>query len=229
MAKEKVVNLLFLSQGVASLDRSETTEHVHLLAALNYYSRIRFITNLLPLIRGSRTLRRVVSVGGGGHEGPIDASDLPALRVPLPELRGHLTTLVTLGLEAVAASAPEVSFVHDYPGTVRTRITSHLPEEVLKTLVFVPIDEVGDRHLYLATSARYPSATGEGDAVPLGEQVGVALGTDGVAGGGLYSVASDCEGTAQGVRDLLAGLKDRRLVDVVWAHTETEFKRITGD
>jgi hypothetical protein len=207
---------------------TETSEHVHLLAALNYYSRIRFITNLLPLLQNAPALRRVVTVGGGGCEGPIDPEDFPALRVPLPEIRGHLTTVITLGLEAVEASNPEVSFVHDYPGTVRTPLLNYFSEEQLKTFVFVPIDECGERHLYLATSAQFPPAAGESNAVPLGAGAGPALGTTGRTGSGVYSVGSDCESASQEVLDLLAGLREKGLVRDVWAHTQAEFKRITG-
>lgn len=207
---------------------TETSEDLHLLAAVNYYSRTRFITNLLPLLQNAPVLRRIVTVAGGSCEGPIDPEDFPALRVPLPDIRGHLTTLITLGLEAVAASHPEVSFVHDYPGTVRTPLLKQFSEEQLKTFVFVPIDECGERHLYLATSAQFPPAAGESHAVPLSDGLEPALGTTGLAGSGVYSVGSDCESASQEVRDLLAGLREKGMVRDVWAHTQGEFKRITG-
>ncbi|KAE9367745.1 hypothetical protein N431DRAFT_561636 [Stipitochalara longipes BDJ] len=228
--KEKVVNLLFLSQGVASFDRSETSEHVHLLTALNYYSRIRFITLLLPLIRHATHLRRIISVGGGTQEGPLDPTDFPALRVPLPQLKGHLCSLVTLGLEAVARNEPTVSFVHDYPGTVKTPLLSYMSEEQLAGLnnsAIVPIEECGERHLFLATSAKFPAKTTGSDGVKVGEGVEVAVGTNGEAGSGIYSVGPDCESASAEVRELLAGLRERGLVDEVWRHTEGEFKRIT--
>ncbi|TVY82123.1 Oxidoreductase andH [Lachnellula suecica] len=226
--KDKVVNLLFMSQGVLSMDRSETSEHVHLLAALNYYSRIRFITNLLPLLQASTSLRRVVTVGGGSKEGPLDETDFPALRVPLPELRGHLTTLITLGLEAVAEDAPGVSFVHDYPGTVETglyRDVGGLPASRID--VFVPIKECGERHLYLATSSSFRPLRNEGVAVPLTDGVEVALGINGEIGSGLYSVGWDCESASTDVMKLLAELREGGMVDKVRRHTEIEFERIS--
>ncbi|KAI3332430.1 NAD(P)-binding protein [Xylariaceae sp. AK1471] len=226
-AKEQDINILFLSSGVPSMDRSKTPEDIHLLAALNYYSRIRFITNLLPLIQRAPALRRVVTVGGGGHESELDTTDFPALRIPLDQLRGHLTSLVTLGLEAVAQSAPDVSFVHDYPGTVRTKLLDYLPEEVLQTLTFVPLDESGERQLYMATSARFPPASGVGVAgVSLGDGYDVALGTSGVVGSGMYSVGANCESASPVVLELLAGMRERGLVQEVWRHTESEFHRI---
>lgn len=187
---------------------------------------MRFITNLLPLIQHAPFLRRIVTVAGGGEEGPLDHDDFPGLRVPLPELRGHLITLITLGLEAVARTAPDVSFVHDYPGTVRTPFLNYLPEEMLKTAVFVPLDESGERHLYLATSARFPAMEGQSDGVRRGDGVDVALVTTGESGSGVYSVGSDCESASAEVRKLLAELRMKGMVEEVWRHTEGEFGRI---
>ncbi|KAI1271942.1 NAD(P)-binding protein [Xylaria sp. FL0933] len=227
-AREQSINILFLSCGVPSMDRAKTAEDIHLLAALNYYARIRFIANLLPLIRQASGLRRVVTVGGGGHEAELDRTDFPALRVPTDKLRGHLTSLVTLGLEAVAQAAPDVSFVHDYPGTVKTKLLDYLPEEVLKTLTFVPIEDSGQRHLFLATSAKFPPAQGvDGLGVPLADGVEVAVGTSGVVGSGIYSVGADCESASPAVLQLLSDMRQQGLVQEVSRHTEGEFHRIT--
>ncbi|TGJ81195.1 hypothetical protein E0Z10_g7564 [Xylaria hypoxylon] len=226
-AKEKFINILFLSCGIASFDRAKTTEGLHLLAALNYYARIRFITNLLSLIRHAPSLRRVVTVGGGGHEGEIDRTDFPALKIPVENLREHLTSLVTLGLEAVAQTTSEVSFVHDYPGTVRTKLLDYMSEDILKTLKFVPVDESGQRHLFLATSAKFPSADRAYImGVPLGDGVEVAVGTSGVVSSGIYSVGADCESVSPAVLKLLNNLRERGLVEEVSQHTEGEFRRI---
>lgn len=210
------------------------------MTALVYYSRTRFMTNLLPLLQRASVLRRVVTVGGGGLEGPLDPSDLPALSVPWHALRGHLSTLLSLGLEAVAKTAPDVSFVHDYPGTVDTPLASHMKGMIgviirtyirlLGRWVCVPIEECGERHLYLATSARYPPlsrGTERDSAVPLGDGLDVARGTTGEVGSGVYSVGWDGESSSPAVRKMLAGLRDMNMVERIWQHTESEFKRIT--
>ncbi|MCJ1416684.1 hypothetical protein MMC32_003022 [Xylographa parallela] len=216
-AKENVLNILFLSQGVMSLDHR---------AALNYYSRLRFTTNLLPLLRKASTLGRVVTVGGGGKEGLLDATDFPALRVPFPELRGHLSTLITLGLEAVAKTATDVSFIHDYPGTVNTGLYRDMDAPPFDTSLTVPIQECGERHLYLATSAQFPSREGENAAVKLSDGVQVAAGTTGKIGTGIYSVGETCESASSEVVEFLAGLREKGMVEEVWRHTEGEFRRI---
>ncbi|KAH8754502.1 hypothetical protein BGZ57DRAFT_773277 [Hyaloscypha finlandica] len=225
--KEKFINLLFLSPGVASFDRSKTSEHIHLLAALNYYTRILFITSLLPLLRSAPRLRRIISVGGGTQEGPLDAADFPALRIPLPQLRGHLSTLVTLGLESIARNETAVSIVHDYPGTVKTPLLNYMSEEQMSALIFVPLEECGERHLFLATSGRFRAAEGGCNGVRVGEGDEVAVGTSGVRGSGMYSVGPDCESTSAEVLELLAGLREKGMVDEIWRHTEGEFARVT--
>ena len=237
--KEKTLNILFLSAGLPSLDRSETPERLHLLAALNYYSRVRFITNLLPLLRCATALKRVVTVAGGGLEGPLDTSDFSARRMPLFAMRGHLSTLITLGLQAVAKAAPDVSFVHDYPGTVDTTLSSRMTgfmgvairayTYLFGRWICVPIEESGERHLYLLTSARYPPVSDCDSrhlAVPLGYGIDVAQGTVGELGSGAYSVGWDGESSSPATQKLLIALRDEGTVEDVWRHTEKEFERI---
>lgn len=198
------------------------------------------MTNLLPLLRRGSALRRVVTVGGGGLEGRLDSSDLPARRVSMIAGRGHLVTLITLGLEAVAKTAPEVSFVHDFPGTVNTPLFSRVEGilgVVMRTLVYflgrwicVPIEESGERHLYLATSARYPPASVDGDegsGVPLGDGIDLAQGTTGEVRSGIYSVGWDGTSASPTVQKLLAGYREKGMVEEIQRHTESEFNRIT--
>ncbi|KAL9071276.1 MAG: hypothetical protein Q9161_004292 [Pseudevernia consocians] len=239
-AKEKAINILFLSAGVAVLDRRETSEHIHLLTALSYYSRTRFITNLIPLLQRASALRRVITVGKGGFEGPINPSDFPASRVPLRAIRGHICTLFSLGLESVAKTAPEVSFIHDDPGAVKTQLFERVEGIIgvlMRAFIFifgywvcVPIEECGERQLYLATSARYPpKSVGRdgGSGVPLGDGVDVARGTTDEVGSGVYSVKWDGTSASPEVQKLLAGYRDEGMVEKIKEHKESEFNRIT--
>jgi hypothetical protein len=204
------------------------------------HSRFRFIAKLLPLLQRASSLRRVVTVGGGGLEGPLDPTDFPARRVPLIAIRGPLCTLISLGLEAVAKSAPEVSFVHDFPGTVNTPLFGRMKGilgVIIRAYIYflgrwicVPLKESGERHLYLATSSRFPPVSAGGDGgsgVPLGDGVDIARGTTGEVGSGVYSVGWDGESASPAVQKLFAGFRDKGMVEEIWQHTENEFKRIT--
>ncbi|OJI98826.1 hypothetical protein ASPVEDRAFT_186572 [Aspergillus versicolor CBS 583.65] len=229
-AKETELNIICLSQGVASFDRIETPEGIHLLTALLHYSRARFITQLLPLVQHASSIRRVLTVGAAGLEGAIDTSDFPALRVPFEKIRPHIASLLTLALEAMARKAPEVSFIHGYPGAVNTPLTQRMLGSAAATVgVEMPDDwmepeESGERHLFLLTSGRYPAAElGIG-----GKDKGAVQGINGQAGSGVYSIGWDGECVSSEALEVLRGLREEGLVDKVWAHTEGEFARITA-
>ena len=210
------------------------------MPALTFYSRLRFTVNLLPLLQRAPSLRRVVTVAGGGKEGPLDSHDFPALRVPLTAIRGHVSTLITLGLEYVAKTAPEVSFVHDHPGTVNTPLLRRMDGPVgvlMRAYVYlvgywkcVPIEECGERHLFLATSKRYPPAAGLEDGasgVPMGDGVELARGTTGEVGSGVYSVEWDGASASAAVEKLLAGYRNEGMVEKIWRHAESIFDQVT--
>ncbi|KAL4778216.1 hypothetical protein BJX76DRAFT_343832 [Aspergillus varians] len=229
--REKELNILFLSQGVPSLDRSVTSENIHLLSALCYYSRLRFTTQLLPLLQHASGLRRVITVAGGGFEASIDPSDFPALLVPLDQIRGHLSTLITLGLEGVARQAPTVTFIHDYPGTVNTPLTQRLLTTGDGPMRVVPADwmapeESGERHVYLLSCERYPSAEDEGLG-PCAAQV--VSGTNGQLGSGVYSVGPDGESSSIEVLETLKTLRDDGMIERIWQHTQSVFERVVGN
>ena len=198
------------------------------------------MTNLLPLIRRASNLRRVITVGKGGFEGQLDPSDFPAKHVPLRAIRGHICTLVSLGLESIAKTAPEVTFIHDDPGAVKTSLLDRM-EGVVGVLmrayisivgywICVPIEECGERQLYLATSARYPPASVGSDGssgVALGRGVEVAEGTTGEIGSGVYSIKWDGTIASPAVQKLLASYRDEAMVEDIARHTKSEFDRVT--
>lgn len=212
---------------------------MHAITALTHYSRARFIQNLLPLLRLSTTLRRVVTVFAGDHEGPIITSDYQGRNIPFLSVRGHGASIITLSLEALAGMAPEVSFIHSYPGLVKTNITRDLTGMMISMKVFLTIigpifvirsSESGARHLFLATSARYPARMSTDDVagVPMIGKISVAMATDGMVGGGVYSVDSNGEGPKIRAVGILAKLRGEGMKEKVWVHTESEFGRITG-
>lgn len=128
--------------------------------------------------------------------------------------------MTDLALEALAQRTPEVSFVHDYPGTVKTDLGKNA-DSILVSILFsmislfgwlfcVPIKECGERHLFLATSAKYPALANKPvKVVPLSGDVQIAMGTDGESGSGVYSVDWDGEGTPAKVVGILGNSANR--------------------
>ncbi|KAL4928797.1 uncharacterized protein BDV17DRAFT_90747 [Aspergillus undulatus] len=236
-AKESALNILFLTQGVPSLDRTLTSENLHLLTALVSYSRLRFMSNLLPLIEKATGLRRIVTVGAGGFEGPIDATDISALHTPPEQVRGHIASLMTLGLEAVSRRASGVTLIHAYPGAVDTPLARQLLTAGYEAPIKIPTpedwlspEESGERNLFLLTSSRYyaRSAGGADLLVSVTSDLGLVTGVDGEPGSGVYSVGVDGESASAEAIEFIARLRKEGLVEKVWAHTQGEFERITG-
>ncbi|KAK7188560.1 hypothetical protein DPSP01_005523 [Paraphaeosphaeria sporulosa] len=232
-AKESHINILCLSQGTMSVGQ-ETSEGMHLIASLILHSRIRFTVNLLPLLRAAPGTKRVVSIFTGTKEGPLTAPELQMRTVKSPlKARGQAASAVTLLLEEMGRRAPEVGFVHTYPGFVSSNIgrdfgvvvkgLGWVLERTVGKWLYIPVEESGERNLWLCTSGRFAGAAA-------GEEKGVevAVGTDGRAGSGVYTIdekgESGCEVVLQVLRDMRVQKRD------VWAWEEVrkEFLRITG-
>lgn len=207
--------------------------------ALAYYARIRFILNLLPRLQQASGLRRVVTVLAGGYEGRIDKDDFQSRRIPWTRMRGHNVSMTDLTLEHLAQRAPEVSFVHDYPGPVESGFGRELNGWLMRVaiavfkfvgpLFYVPSRESGERHLFFATSAVFPPVSGaDSGSVPVPDGVDVATGTDGVQGSGVYALkwTGDSAGTKS--LETLKSLRNEGMRELVWEHTMSEFKRVTG-
>lgn len=212
------------------------------MSATGYYARTRFISNLLPNLKQAAGLRRVVSVLAGGHEGPIDITDFQGKTMSMLKIRGHLVSMTDMALETLAEKAPEVTFINDYPGAVKTGIGREsntlltwfmtIVLMIIGPLIYIPIRESGERHLFFATSAKYPPRVRSDAAaeagVPLSEGVEVASGTEGEIGSGVYSIHWSGEHAGPKVVKLLAGLREQGMAQKVWKHTVGEFDRIVG-
>ncbi|KAI4852804.1 hypothetical protein E4T44_01247 [Aureobasidium sp. EXF-8845] len=224
---ENSVNLLFLT--IATLQTGKTTdEGLHYPAALAVHARNRFISNLMPLINNANSLRRVVSVFIATLEGEIQMDDFQGWHMKLMANRDHAASITTLSLESHHKDNPNVSFVHNFPGVVKSGITRGTSGPVLTALkavvrvfgllFYMPADEAGDRHVFLATSARYSASLSDSAAgVPLSVAEGLFLarGTDGTAGSGVYSVNASGESASPKVEEVLASLRSRGMMEKV--------------
>ncbi|CAF4239509.1 unnamed protein product, partial [Adineta steineri] len=131
--KIKAVDILVLSQGVISMDAfARTKENINYALALNYYGRVLFIEELLPLLRTSPLGGKVVSVLNSkkGDPSKINWNNM-GLETKCSFLVGinHGFAFNDLIVQYFA-SQPEnsnVSFIHSYPGFVKTPIGDNLP------------------------------------------------------------------------------------------------------
>ncbi|KAF2166363.1 hypothetical protein M409DRAFT_36751 [Zasmidium cellare ATCC 36951] len=234
------VNLLWLSQGTLQTG-VDTEEGLHLPSAVAMYGRQRFLVNLLPLLQKATGLRRVVSCFVGTKEGPIDMNNIQGRGLGPSKMiafRGHGASMTTLSMEHLAKQYPTVSFIHDFPGPVKSGIgrgpgwallIMRSLASIVGPMFNIPLEESGQRHVYLCTSARYPAKVDEkASAVPLGGEILIAKGTDGLVGSGVYTVDEHCESGDEKVDALLAGLRKDGLTEKVWQNAEDEFVRITG-
>lgn len=201
------------------------------------YARNRSISNLLPLIRNATSLRRVVTTFIATLEGDVKMDDFQVWHMKLMENRDHAASVTTLPLEGHQKAAPEVSFVHTFPGVVKSGITRgtagplfivlKVMFTVFGSLVYMSTEEAGDRHVFLCTYARYSaSAQDSAAAVPLSDTEGFALarGTDGKIGCGVYSVDASGESAKPEVERILAGLRNNGMVETVMDRIDTDIK-----
>lgn len=178
-------------------------------------------------------MRRVVSVYGATFEGQISTADFPGWNLGLMANQGHTASITTLALEAHHQAAPEVSFVHNFPGAVESGIARgsigalmrflKTVFAVLGSLVHVPLEEAGDRHVFLGTSARFAAGLDDVTAgVPLVDGLALARGTDGQTGSGVYSIDANGESASSKVERLLAQLRSQDMVEQVREHIESD-------
>ncbi|KAK5652873.1 hypothetical protein OQA88_9539 [Cercophora sp. LCS_1] len=239
-SREKHINLLFLTTGTLQSGK-KTEEGLDLMVTVTHYSRIRFVVNLLPLVRRAPALRRVVSVLCGTKEGEMNINDFPGKNIGLTQMRAHYGSMMTFALESLALEAPDVSFVHNYPGPVKSDLGKDNNSAAIKPLmwafkilgplVWMSDADAAEWHLFLSTSAMFPpKLVVENTAgVPVGEGVTVVVGSNGEKGSGAYSVTYNGEPPSQKVLDLLARQRAQDAVRKLWFHIEEDvFRRVTG-
>ncbi|CAI6336173.1 unnamed protein product [Periconia digitata] len=237
MEKEEHVNILFLSQGVMTMGEV-SKEDLHVPASLILHSRMRLILNLLPLLRTAPTLRRVVTVFAGTKAGPVFAPtdiEMRELKNPM-KARGQAVCALTMLLEEAKRRAPEVGFVHSYPGFVKTGIgrgggivrsaVMAVVGGVLGPFLFVGSEECGERHLFLATTGRFAGVHDRG--LEVREDGEVAMGTDGVFGSGVYCTNEVCESGGDYTVKMLKKARELDSGEWPWNLVRKDYVRITG-
>ena len=258
-SKETKLNLLFMSQGTMSLKGrdgkpltlvssvvpqhqlvtksfAETSEGLDRKLTTNYYSRMRFTQRLLPLLQSTFSqLSRVVSVLAPGEETALEYDNLDLKQnFSLRQAAAHAITMTDFTFEEMAKKNPTVSFVHTYPGVVKTGFAKEAGFAIkaasqLALTVFsrwtVGIDESGERHLYAATSAAYPPKGGEKGGVEVGDGK-VKEGSAGEIGSGAYLIGFNGEFRAN--EKVLKELRGKDAGAKIWEHTMKIFENVRG-
>ena len=236
--KEQRVNLLFMTVGYITMQgRQETSEGLDRKFALHYYSRMRFVQNLLPLLANAAdsqdknaNLSRVVSVFDPklGRGGVLNTADLSLKTTfSLRNCAVHASAMQNFALEHFAKAQPGTSFIHAYPSGVNTGVLRGLgstTERMIKASAFllrpfmVDFVESGERHLYAATAPQYvPSAKASGAD-------NVAKGADGVIGSGSYVL--NWNGDSLPDSATAEKMRAQGMEKTVWEHTEDVYRKI---
>jgi hypothetical protein len=190
------------------------------------------------LINKATSLRRVISVFIATLEGEIKMDDFQGWHMKLMANRDHAASITTLSLESHHHENPNVSFVHNFPGVVKSGITRGTSGPVLTavkavvrvfgSLFYMPAEEAGDRHVFLATSARYsagPEDPAAGVPLSVSSELALARGTDGKTGSGVYSVDANGESARPQVEEALASLRSRGMIKKVMDTIQTDTEK----
>ena len=145
----------------------ESSEGLDRKFSLNYYSRMRFIYNLLPLLRNATTsapnFSRSVSVLGPGNERDgINLADIDLKNTFTPRrCAAHTIVMNDFMTENFATREPGSSFIHTSPGVVNTGIARELPlwakaavkiTTPLLSLMMTSAEETGSRDGFCSPS-----------------------------------------------------------------------------
>ncbi|KAI1810057.1 hypothetical protein GGS20DRAFT_569129 [Poronia punctata] len=213
IAVEKKVDYLCLSAGGVPFGGAIYTEEgLETCFAVSYYSRLRMVQNLLPLLRQS-SQPRVLSILNGTQEKSVNEEDLGLEKNwSITGVVNHTTTFTSLAFDLLAKNDNDgkIVFLHDSPGLVYTNSVGKsrpsrddgliywaivsVGQVVFNRLIYyfgTTVSESGERHAYLLTSQDYKP--------------------------GSWQV--DQRGKAQPPNKMLRGYQAKGLADVVWDHT----------
>lgn len=211
--------------------------------SLFYYSRMRCIIQLLPLLLQSPLPARVVSVWNPHLERNFDTEDMSCRKpgnLGLRRASSQLSNMTTFFMEQLANRHPgKLALIHLYPGYVITNfgqtafpawfnlLYRYLVMPIVRLTIAVSAEETGDRIPFLASN-RFPArgTTQEQHDKTDDSGVGVAVAADGTLGGGMYRVTQ--YGEIIPPSSYNKGLRERRVSDAIWEHTTDAFEAIAS-
>ena len=223
---------------------TETKEGIDKQFSLFYYSRMRFIIKLLPLLLASQMPAHVVSVYAAGLESNLFPEDLSLRHIEhqgYSNLRSHVIYMKTLFMEYLAEQhRGKLALSHIYPSLVETNALydENLPKwfkfiwrwlvAPFKQWLTVPPDECGARIVLLATPRYPPRQTGTTGnveaATTIEDGVEIAMGSDGVRGSGAYAL--NWNGEPKEIKKAYEKFRRDEMTEKVWLHTMRAFEEI---
>lgn len=217
--------------------RKETGEGLDQMMSLVYYSRIRFILQLMPLLEASSSPdgAHIVSIDAAGMAGKLFRNDLSLVdpsHYSYINVKSHAAYMTTMVFEQLASRHERLAFVYMYPGAVFGpahrdlslpwwfRVIMGMAEPILRMTFATPPEESGARTLFLATPAFASVGSSSAESVP-------AKGTNGSSGSGSYAVGYHCDLVAQkSDTTLYPNLRGDGFSEEVWMHTMEAFHQI---
>lgn len=206
--------------------------------AVNYYPRMRFATNLMPLLKAAgdaKEISRVLSILAAGSEGDIMLDDLGLKHnYTLFRCLSHCVVMTDFMVEEFAKRYPSTAFSHSYPGDTKTGFVDMLtgPARLAVKVMYaitarwiLNFEESGERHLFQITSSLYPARDGNG-GLPVPEGLEVVTGTDGIQGSGGYLLNWDGKVTENAA--LMRKYREQNAGPKVWAHTMEVFRKMAS-
>jgi len=121
------LNYLILSQGLLNMEGFKpTTEGIDQKLALSFYSRWKFVDELMPYLDKAAAEgqeARVLTVLAAGQGGPLDTEDLGLKKnMTFQRNLAQSPTYNDIMVEEYAKRYPFISFIHIFPGGVATGI-----------------------------------------------------------------------------------------------------------
>ncbi|KAG6862700.1 hypothetical protein C0993_003940, partial [Termitomyces sp. T159_Od127] len=137
LARIPTINFLFMSPGIMTMKgRDETEEGIDKKLAVHYCARWKFIDRLVPALVKAKEAgedAKVPSVLAAGKGGEIDLNDL-SLEKTFSVTNAALSTPTynDLMLQEYSKKYPELTFVHSYPGFVRSSLVSSSDSRIMQ-------------------------------------------------------------------------------------------------
>lgn len=223
--------------------KTENPEGLDRKQTLNFWGRMRFISNLLPQLRSASTTppnfaRSISLLGAGNSYGTIDLQDIE-LKKSFSGYKNAAHTIIMNDFmaEQYGAREPGITFMHTEPCIVNTGFARELPlwarvgTKLLTPLLypfFVSAEETGERQLFHATSGMYPPAKPAANAefasgVPVSTGSSVLTGANGQVGSGGFLVTWKGE---KANKAKLSGMDQQQVSKAIWEKTAEVFKTV---